>query len=371
MQEGIGKRLGLKLAKRSPESIDINRGYDFTIYLGPQPLGKEPEVSKLRKYVWFDEQRPDIPRLIYYEVLWSPFRDQVKNEFFACFESRSIDQDTCLPVKGKRNSDSRTWVNGLLKDDIMINGFADPMILLGPLGDIIKDDIMLANCIVARDLLDNTDETFKRFKEERCNLSSYVIDEKTYQDTASILLETPFVAITESLGSFLYLDTEQRFALELDRKNKGIKLNKEELQDAQLFNLLYKRTVYMMANQIPLLLLARYTAEECYPDNDDGEGECPNKLLRGRTEPAWPITAQSTYVAFNDANDLLGFDITPNLQYTGNYGKVVNISVRNPGFSIPFLFKSPGAAHKNHADNPAVIKAVVEGIEIPKKQLAD
>lgn len=374
MQKRIGKRLGLKLIAGSYDDIEINRGYDFTTYIGPAPVGKEPKLSKLRKYVWFDEQRPEIPRLIYYEVLWAPFRDQVKNEFLACFESRSVDQD-CLPVKGKRNSDSRTLINGLLKDEIMIDGFADPMILLGPLGDIIKDDIMLANCIVARDILDNTNETFKRFKEERCNLSSYVIDEKTYQDTASILLETPFVAITESLGSFLYLDTEQRFSqaatLENElRKKNGRELNSEELQDSQLFNLYDQRTVYMMANQISLLLLARYTAENCYSDTDE-EGKCPNRLLRNRTEPLDPITARSTYVAFNDANDLLGFDITPNLQYTGTYGKVVNISVRNPGFSIPFLFKSPSAAHKNHADNPAVIKAVVEGIEIPEKQLAD
>ncbi|MCI5156857.1 MAG: hypothetical protein D3906_00150 [Candidatus Electrothrix sp. AUS1_2] len=374
MQERIGERLGLKLLEEKKESIAINRGYDFTTYLGTQPLGKKPDLSELRKYVWVDPEQSNIERLIYYEVLWSPFRDQVKNEFLACFESRSVDQD-CLPVKGKRNSDSRTLINGLLKDEIMINGFADPMILLGPLGDIIKDDIMLANCIVARDILDKTDETFKRFKEERCNLSSYVIDEKTYQDTASILLETPFVAITESLGSFLYLDTEQRFSQSATLENKlrkenGRALSSEELQDSQLFNLYDQRTVYMMANQISLLLLARYTAEDCYSDIDE-EGECPNRLLRNRTEPLDPITARSTYVAFNDANDLLGFDITPNLQYTGTYGKVVNISVRNPGLSIPFLFKSPGDAHRNHADNPAVIKAVVEGIEIPKRQLAD
>ncbi|WLE98151.1 MAG: hypothetical protein QTN59_04800 [Candidatus Electrothrix communis] len=382
MQKRIGERLGLELADNEPEAINITRGYDFTPYLGPQPLDlgplplrNKPKLSELRKYVWVDDQQPDLPRLIYYEVLWAPFRNQVKNEFLACFESRSVEsrKNNCTPVKEKRNTDSRTWVNGLLKDDIMINGFADPIILLGPLGDIIKDDIMLANCIVARDILDNTDETFKRFKEERCNLSSYVIDEETYQDTASILLKTPFVTITESLGSFLYLDTEQRFSqaatLENElRKENGRELSSEELQDSQLFNLYDQRTVYMMANQISLLLLARYTAEDCYSDTDE-EGECPNRLLRNRTEPLEPITARSTYVAFNDANDLLGFDITPNLQYTGTYGKVVNISVRNPGLSIPFLFKSPSAAHKNHADNPAVIKAVVEGIEIPIKQL--
>ncbi|MCI5223200.1 MAG: hypothetical protein D3924_11125 [Candidatus Electrothrix sp. AR4] len=354
--------------EKKNESIDINRGYDFTTYLGPQPLGKKPDLSELRKYVWGNPEQPNKERLIYYEVLWAPFRDQVKNEFLTCFESRSIDQD-CLPVKGKRNSDSRTWINALLKDEIMISGFADPMILLGPLGDIVKDDIMLANCIVARDILDDTNKSLKKFEEKRCSLSSYLTDEKTSQDAGGTLFDTPFLAITYSLGSFLYLDTEQRFALEVERKKEGEKLNKEELQEVQLFNLLEESTVYMMANQIPLLLLARYTAEECYSDND-GE-ECPNKLLRGRTEPLDPITARSTYVAFNDANDLLGFDITPNLQYTGTYGKVVNISVRNPGFSIPFLFTSPSAAHRNHGDNPAVIKAVVEGIEIPKKQLAD
>lgn len=44
-------------------------------------------------------------------------------------------------------------------------------------------------------------------------------------------------------------------------------------------------------------------------------------------------------------------------------GQLVNVSVRNPGFSIPWLFKNPKDAHNNYFENEAVINAVVEGLD--------
>ncbi|MFO1289724.1 MAG: hypothetical protein U1E82_03810, partial [Nitrosomonas sp.] len=80
-----------------------------------------------------------------------------------------------------------------------------------------------------------------------------------------------------------------------------------------------------------------------------------------------PLNSMTTYVAFNDVNDLLGFELPPYLSDTSLFGTLVNISVQNPGLTVPFIFKNPGAAHLGHEDNPAVIEAMVEGIVFPEK----
>lgn len=244
MQERIGERLGLERAKNEPDDIDINRGYDFTTYLGPQPFGATANLSKLKKYVWVDGQRPDIPRLIYYEILWYPFRDQIKNFLLSCFESRSINSLDCPSYPNtKRNSDNRALLNGMIKDNVMIKGFGDPMILLGTVGNIIKDDITLSLCIIANDILNDTDESLEKFANERCSLPTYEIDE------SGALSDAPFFAITYSLGSFLYMDTVQ--ALERELIGRGDRPN-----NALLLNLIEEMTVYMMANQVSLFQLA-------------------------------------------------------------------------------------------------------------------
>ena len=78
-----------------------------------------------------------------------------------------------------------------------------------------------------------------------------------------------------------------------------------------------------------------------------------------------PVTK---YVAFNDVDDLLGFELPPYLADVGLQGQHINVSVSNPGVRFPWLFKSPSDAHTQQDRNPAVIKAIVEGINLPKNQ---
>lgn len=81
-----------------------------------------------------------------------------------------------------------------------------------------------------------------------------------------------------------------------------------------------------------------------------------------------PLGHMGTYVAFNDVNDLLGFELPPYIADVDFIGtKFVNVSVQNPGLKIPFLFKHPIDAHTRQMDNQAIINAIVEGIAIPEK----
>ncbi|MBK7352519.1 MAG: hypothetical protein IPJ05_01810 [Nitrosomonas sp.] len=385
LQQRLAETLGLILGKREEYPTYIYRGYDFIPFLGPQPFDGviHLKASEVRKSTWVDPSNLNADRLVVYEVLWAPLRDEVKNHFFACFESRAIDPEKECPIlsKAERNSDYRTIINGALKDSILVNGFADPMIVLGPIGDILRDDIAQTICMIASDTLASSGFNLKQSQNMRCDLSSVIqhhkSDQISKQVAATVLEKTKFFAMTHSLGSFLFIDAQQRFAQireEVEERKRAkeseeiSQLSKDEIQESLLFSLIDHATVFMSANQIALLQLGRLSAEGCKPHNN--ESKCPNRLLRNRadvTEKDIPLGSLTTYVAFNDVNDLLGFELPPYLAATGLFGTLVNVSVQNPGLTVPFIFKNPGAAHTGHENNPAVIEAMVEGIVFPEK----
>ncbi|HQY22218.1 MAG TPA: hypothetical protein PK389_00475 [Gammaproteobacteria bacterium] len=374
LQQRLAEKLGLILSKREEYPTYIYRGYDFIPSLGPQPFDGviHLKASEVRKSTWVDPSNLNADRLVIYEVLWAPLRDEVKNHFFACFESRSIDpgKECSTFSKAERNSDYRTIINGALKDSILVNGFADPMIVLGPIGDILRDDITQAICMIASDTLASSGFNLKQSQNMRCDLSSVIqhhkSDQISKQVAATVLEKTKFFAMTHSLGSFLFMDAQQRFAQTRARKNGEIsQLSKDEIQESLLFSFTDHATVFMRANQIALLQLGRFSAEGCRPHNN--ESECPNRLLRVTKKDDTPLGSLTTYVAFNDVNDLLGFELPPYLAATSLFGTLVNVSVQNPGLNVPFIFKNPGAAHLGHEDNPAVIEAMVDGIVFPEK----
>lgn len=373
LQQRLAETLGLILGKREEYPTYIYRGYDFIPFLGPQPFDGviHLKASEVRKSTWVDPSNLNADRLVIYEVLWAPLRDEVKNHFFACFESRSIDPGKKCSTfsKAERNSDYRTIINGALKDSILVNGFADPIIVLGPIGDILRDDITQAICMIASDTLIAGGFNLKQAQNMRCDLSSVIQDRESNQVAAQVLGKTKLFAMTHSLGSFLFMDAQQRFAQARARKSREIsQLSKDEIQESLLFSLTDTSTVFMRANQIALLQLGRFSAEGCKPYNN--ESECPNRLLRDRADVMkkdMPLNSMTTYVAFNDVNDLLGFELPPYLADTSLFGTLVNVSVQNPGLTVPFIFKNFGAAHIGHEDNPAVIEAMVEGIVFPEK----
>lgn len=125
----------------------------------------------------------------------------------------------------------------------------------------------------------------------------------------------------------------------------------------------------MFANQVSLLGLGRMRPE-CTSLQDTG-GACRARSgtleegLFGVGAPQRGPRVNTHYAAFNDTEDVPGLELPPYLPKIFPCGPLVNVSVRQPGLRVWRLFKNPRAAHTRQSDNPAVIHAVVNGLDLP------
>jgi len=354
LQKNIKKQLNPGLVPGNVTQGSIQRGYKITIFDGRQPSSSKTEIplSLLTRTTWNDPNHH--PRLVFYEVLWAVPRDVVKNRFIACFESR-VQADECQPSGPiLPNEDSQGLINRFGKNRLMVGGFSDASIILSPVGDVLRDDLHLALCTIAADVAGH--DVLAAQPPERCDLTK-IISRNDRDAMHEKFRATKFSAITHSLGSFLLFDGQLRFA------RMPAKSSDEVARDQAAFYLLDNKTVFMRANQVALLNLARLRAV-CEPL------PCPNRLLRIDDEVSNDPDAhrhKTTYVAFNDHNDLLGFELPPYLAERDAVGTLVNVSVRNARWWIPGILKDPVGAHQGSDHNPAVIQAIVEGFRLPPR----
>lgn len=364
-QEEIRTRLGLQPGVAEP-AMTVDRGYDIRLYDGAVSVGPPGlSESSLRVTHWYDAAGKDL--LVFYELLWAPARDEIKNHLIACFESHKPQPPlACPPLQPSlRNQDGREWVNGSLKDGIMVDGFADATIILSPAADVLRDDVDQAMCVVARDILIGRTAAIP-MPAGRCSLAALLAAGGIKGQQAGVAAEVAaaaisrelrgslFFTITHSLGSFLVMDGQQR-AMGARPAIGG------NVVERSSYSLLDTTTVFMFANQVSLLELGRVSAM-CTPRPAAPPGVCPKGALV-LPPPAVPGRG-TTYVAFNDANDLLGFELPPYLA-TQWFGRLVNVSVSNPAFFLPFIFKNPGGAHNNQGSNDLVMRSVVDGFCLP------
>jgi hypothetical protein len=374
-QKEITDRLEL-VADSPPVTVKLFRGYDAQLIFRPAPVGAtEPHMtSGLTRTVWRD-RKDGSAKLIVYELLWAPIRDDMKYRFMGCFESRSEATDRehaevkwdCPKTYAARNSSGRALINGGLKDSIIVRGFADAVIINGPLGDILRDDLALATCVMASDTIaiqkttaaaqsaNIQPTTMSAFESKRCNPKD-VEDDKAALVSGS---KFEYFVLTHSLGSYYFLESQRRHQF----------ADPVEQRDTIQFTMFDNATVFMFANQVSLLSLANLEGY-CLPHEDAvaAQRKCPNfrlKLLDELMDEEPTFGGSFTdYVAFNDADDLLGFELPPHLSEV-NLGRYINVSVRNPAFEIPYLFRDPGGVHTSQERNPAIIDAIVNGIEVP------
>ena len=368
----------LKLEQAGTDSVfPIARGYDFTVTAGPQPFdlggtasrSGERFQSEIRRTTWADRGRPNSIRVIAYELRWAPLRDVVKNRFLACYETGPVTTGfDCRPfLEGfEPNADRQASLNHSLKRGILVKGLADASIVLSPLGNILRDDVDLTMCIIARDELASRGFSVSQPVNDRCDLGRLANNRETAAAAGRALDTARFAAITHSLGSFLLMD--QQYHAAVRRSELRTRGSTEQTRETLGFFLLDRKTVFMLANQVSLLGLARLNAI-CQPA--DSARRCPNSALR--TGDAWvtspsPLSTMTTWVAFNDANDLLGYELPGYLSSVGTTGSLINVTVRNPGFRFLRTLKDPNAAHTKQADNPVIIEAIVEGFRLPRRE---
>ena len=231
-------------------------------------------------------------------------------------------------------------LNRSLKNGLMDWGFADAVMALGPMEDILSAGI--------RELLIKS-------------LHSSVKD----ADTPAAKANDEVFFVTHSLGSYLSLMALDTNLLGSDNPDlAGFQMTPEQKQAADYFSA-HTAEFYFLANQIALLQLA-WVSSSTEHDTGPGPSASGEKSVAG-SMAHW-LCKRNTYltertsvapmpqiVAWSDPNDLLSWEVPPI-----DGVRVVNITVRNSGFKLPPFLESPTAAHANYAKNREVLRMILK-----------
>lgn len=229
-------------------------------------------------------------------------------------------------------------LNRSLKNGLMDWGFADAVMALGPMEDVLSAGI--------RELL----------------IKSLQIAPKDVP-TPPVKGDAEVFFVTHSLGSYLSLVALDTDLLGSDNPDlSGFQMTTEQKQAADYFSA-HTAEFYFLANQIALLQLAWVSSSE----HDAG----PCQSVSGKHSASGSIThwlcKRDNYlmegtsvspvpqiIAWSDPNDLLSWEV-PQIDGVS----VVNIKVENPGFKLPPLLRSPTSAHANYAKNRDVLRMIL------------
>ena len=231
-------------------------------------------------------------------------------------------------------------LNRSLKNGLMDWGFADAVIALGSMEDVLSAGI--------RELL---------IKSLQCSIKD------AYSPAVKVDPEVFFV--THSLGSYLSLIALDTDLLGSDNPDlSGFQMTPEQKRAADYFSA-HTAEFYFLANQTALLQLAwvsNSTEHEAGPcPSAGGEKSVPGSIAHWQCERDTYLSERASVapvpqiVAFSDPNDLLSLEVP---QIDGVH--VVNIKVQNPGFKLPPRLGSPTSTHANYAKNREVLRMILK-----------
>ncbi|MEO1250885.1 MAG: hypothetical protein AAFW81_00905 [Pseudomonadota bacterium] len=318
------------------------------------------------------------PKVIFYETLWTPYADAFTDRYVAPSVSnlyyRAVrdweycagddDIETAPKARDPEREEARqALVNRVLIEDLMVGGFTDAVIAVGPLGVAARDAIRQSLCIMVADALAAPSRTSSN---PRCSLTAETL--ARFDGAAGVaahLSGQEFAIVTYSLGSFLLLDTLDEFRLWPGD------LGPPETTCALMPAVLDETPVYMFSNQVALLLAA-HPHFGCDPNGActvfSEFGSDRTRLVDPRAhgdapdaDAACKETARLRLIAFNDPNDVMGYRLPDILLESPLIGDVINVRVRNPAFGVPGLFVSPASVHSNHGENKAIIDFILDG----------
>jgi hypothetical protein len=261
-------------------------------------------------------------------LTWSPLTARFK---------AMLDQEGSATADGRMLS--QATLNGELKRGLVDNCLTDVVVYSGPNGREIRKAAIEAVCGVLGG----------RFDGQRCDM-------RTAEPPPALAL------VSESLGSQLLFDAITDIWETTERNEDKVEI------DHLAKSLAAKRIIYMLANQVPLLVTAgRLPAEAIVV----GEASTPlarspamgldvfSVLARARTIAAHP-PGPLTIVAFSDPNDLLSYRIASHPTDDPKNFRVVNVLVSNDATYFGYI-ERPDSAHCGYAWNPHVIGMVAKG----------
>ena len=185
----------------------------------------------------------------------------------------------------------RAPANRKLKNNVITWGLTDAAAYMGPVGRLAREGVGAAICVATSDQADTIDQApiQKRSDERSWRIRSST---EVCSESAPARPRSPLAVFSHSLGSRVVFDTLTR---DLDQDIKG-----ETARVSTRLNQLPNRqhTVFLMANQIPLLAAGRLQDAASAPQ---------------RAEPR--LKQPLTFVAFSEINDLMTYELVPYFEH--------------------------------------------------------
>ena len=219
----------------------------------------------------------------------------------------------------------RVLINRLLKKELVDRAFSDAIIYTGEFAPTMQQAVAHALCAMMLDGLTGQART------GGC----------TFAPAANVIGANghPIVLISHSLGSMMVFETIKKLLEDTSIEGRAAQVTAKEF-------LRQLRLVAMLANQLPLLDLARISPEP-------GQATGMLEFLRGES-------ARFPIVAVSDPNDLLTFPLPP--RWSPDSGvRVINVRMANANAVALATAVNPGRAHSGYFDNPCVTRLLVQG----------
>lgn len=253
-------------------------------------------------------------------VLWSPMTRPFKHTLD--FDSPGSDRATSFPYQ-------RAMLNGVLKTDLVNDCLSDAVVYSGQHGDPIRAAMNLAVCHELGGI---------PVAGQPCDLTHAAP-------------ERPMVVITESLGSKVLFDAARAVYHDV-----GSDPGARAAMDQRFASI---QTIYLMANQIPLLDIASpmppaSSLDEMVAMVHTGRMAMPPERAAAMAMP--------TVVAFTDPNDLLSYRLlAPAVDLAR--ARLINVIASNARTWLGFL-ERPDIAHCGYTLNRTVIGLIAYGHKV-------
>lgn len=278
------------------------------------PAGDAVKVGVLRTADWTGTARPD-RKLRVIEVTWSPAVDGIKRERLAFDDTEQL-------------RSRRLETNGMLKQGITNRRLADAVLYIGAYQPAIQLPV------------------------ER-GLVKVLAEEDPARDRMAV--------VTMSLGSSIVFDCLEKIGRDDHPVRRG--LPEIPLVDGRIRALAARRhTVFLLANQLALIELARVRppADEAAADNGNGG---PTGGASGAEE--LPAEWHLDLVAIGDPNDLLGYTLTPSFAEDCRHRhldvSIANVLTNVATQAIVGALADPLGAHNAHGERQQVLDLMVHG----------
>lgn len=332
-RDGYSTRLRENLAKALDLTVISKRPKDITLI---NPDDKKTELGNLRVIRMQNEERSK--NLIFYELTWSSI---------TATEKKILSYDSSGIYAHKRAAFNHS-MKGFL-DDVV----PDPMIYLLDKDSLILNSAKQATCWMLGKRWDQLKDNQKAV----CTISSY-------QQIKDLGNEN-IVFITHSLGSRILLDSVVDIVENVAKVDQKLdpqsQLIIDELKNKEL-------NVFMMANQLPLLQIARKKPEV--------RNQIPSYCTKKGKNYQKRVFKRVNIVAFSDPNDLLSYDVPQ--KFVDEYidsrmcPRVTNVSLNVAevisAFGVGVV--NPVTAHTEYDNDQRVIEMISKGMNNYKENPA-